>query len=285
VKEPCMSDVWYYVQGNERVGPVERSELGELYKEGVINEQSYIWTKGFDNWKVFNSVDELSDLLNPPEESSAQVEEDITEIPSMDGDNEADEEDDEILPDRIEPLDLNQIGDDEKVFTIKVGVDRGGEEVEYGPFSLIQLRKAYDQKRINEKTYIFTPGMDNWVFLADFDLYQSITGDAPPEIDAQDRRRAVRKPFIARMFFHDNTTVYEGICRDISVGGLQILVSEFPAQVGEQVSMNVHPDNSDHHFTASGVIVRKLEGNTGFSLRFDGLSEDAKSAISSYIHG
>ncbi len=274
-----MSDVWYYVQGNERVGPVDYSELEQLYSDGTINDDSYVWTKGFDNWKVLNTVDELSGLMNP--EASSQDE--LEEIPSMMGQENGEEEIE--FPERIEALDLTQIGEDEKVFTIKVGVDRGGEEAEYGPFSLGQLKKAYEQKRINEKTYIFTPGMENWVFLGDFDLYQSITGDVPPEIDEQERRRAVRKPFIARMFFHNNTTVFEGICRDISVGGLQILVSGFPAKVGEKVSMNVHPDNSDHCFTASGVVVRKLEGDTGFSLRFDDLSETAKSAISSYIHG
>ena len=286
-----MSDVWYYVQGNERVGPVERSELSQLFNQGVIHAESYVWTKGFDNWKVLNTVEELADLLEPSQnESESETQEgngQIDEIPSMANDSAQNQEDhDEMaFPERIEPLDLHSISEEEKVFTIKVGVDRGGVEAEYGPFSLVQLRKAYDQKRINEKTYIFTPGMENWVFLGDFDLYEKITGDAPPEIDAAERRKAVRKPFIARMLFHNQSTVFEGICRDISIGGLQVLVSGFPAEVGEQVSMNVHPDNSDHCFTATGVVVRKLEGDTGFSLRFEGLGQEAQTAISSYING
>ncbi len=271
-----MSDVWYYVQGSERVGPVERPELAQLYTDGVINSDSYVWKKGFDNWIVLREVDELADLMNS---SANETIEEVEEIPMMT------DEVEEVMPEKIEALDLSQIGENEKRFSIKVGVDRGGQEAEYGPFSLTQLKKAYEQKRINEKTYIFTPGMDNWVFLADFELYKNITGELPPELTPEERRRAVRKPFIAKMFFHDNSSVYEGICRDISVGGLQILVAGFPTKVGDKVSMNVHPDNSDHCFTASGVVVRKLEGDSGFSLRFDELSESAKSAIDSYIHG
>lgn len=272
-----MSDVWYYVQGSERVGPVERSELDQLFANGVINADSYVWKKGFDNWKVLNSVEELSDLLNVGIGS-----EEVEDIPPMD---EGFMEEEEEMPERIEGIDLSQIGDHDKKFTIKVGIDRGGVEAEYGPFSIAQLKKAYEQKRINEKTYIFTPGMENWIFLGDFELYEKVTGDMPPEINPEERRRAVRKPFIAKMFFHDNSSVYEGICRDISVGGLQILVAGFPAEVGEKVSMNVHPDNSEHCFTASGVVVRKLEGDSGFSLRFDELSDDARAAIHSYING
>jgi len=271
-----MSDVWYYVQGNERVGPVERSELSELFKNGTVTTDTYVWTKGYDNWKVLNAVDELNDIYNRSESAF-----DNTSFAQ----SSTSDEDAFDFPERIVSLDLSQVDDNDKIFTIKVGVDRGGEEAEYGPFSLVQLKKAYEQKRINEKTYIFTPGMDNWVFLGDFELFQKITGDLPPEIDDQERRRTVKKPFIARMFFHDNSSVYEGICRDISVGGLQILVSGFPAKVGEKVSMNVHPDNSNHCFTASGVVVRKLEGDTGFSLRFENLNDSAVSAISNYING
>ena len=90
--------------------------------------------------------------------------------------------------------------------------------------------------------------------------------------------------YLFRLFFHDNSQVYEGICRDISVGGLQILVSDFPCNVGDKVSMNVHPDNTDYHFTASGKVVRKLDGDAGFSLRFEDLSNEASQAISTYIN-
>ncbi len=275
-----MATQWYYVQGNERVGPVEEAELKELYDSGTLNEDSYVWKKGFDNWAHLKDVDELSAILAPSSAPAFEIEDndDVDEIPVMGGSFEG--------PAAVEePLfDLSSIGQNEKVFSIKVGYDRGGQETEYGPFSLNQLGRAFTEQRINEKTFIFTPGMSTWVLLGDFDRFDEIAGGLPPQITPEDRRINVRKPFVARLFFHDNSQVYEGVCRDISVGGLQILVSDFPCEIGDNVSMNVHPDNSNYHFTASGRVVRKLEGNAGFSLRFDGLNQEAQEAIQNYIN-
>lgn len=299
-----MSTGWYYVQGSERVGPVEQSDIENLFHEGVLNPDSYVWRKGFDNWKNLNSVDEFGSLLmggSGGGDTSAEPMETATEDIHIDGpdthsqeegleEEHAPQDDVSFIPqmgaDSAQggAFDLNSIGMHSKVFSIKVGLDRGGSESEFGPFSLEQLKRAYQENRINEKTFIFTPGMETWIFLGDFPRFNEIAGGLPPEISDADRRFNVRKPFVARLFFHDNKQVYEGICRDISVGGLQVLVSDFPCEVGEKVSMNVHPDNTDYHFTASGKVVRKLDGDTGFSLRFEDLAPEAHAAIQSYIN-
>jgi c-di-GMP-binding flagellar brake protein YcgR len=64
---------------------------------------------------------------------------------------------------------------------------------------------------------------------------------------------------------------------------MQILVDNFKGHAGDKITINVHPENSDYHFTASGLVVRILEGNSGFSFRFHALSEEAKRAIEKYI--
>ena len=298
-----MSTGWYYVQGSERVGPVDQSDIENLFHEGVLNPESYVWRKGFDNWKNLNAVDEFGSLLmggasssdsqsefdeDTGSDLSFDTQEESQEDIQMGSSSDSDEDDVSFIPKMGDsssgPFDINSIGAHSKVFSIKVGLDRGGSESEFGPFSLEQLKRAYQENRINEKTFIFTPGMETWVFLGDFPRFNEIAGGLPPEISEADRRFNIRKPFVARLFFHDNKQVYEGICRNISVGGLQVLVSDFPCEVGEKVSMNVHPDNTDYHFTASGKVVRKLEGDTGFSLRFEDLSQDAHSAIQSYIN-
>ncbi len=258
---------WYYVQGSERVGPVEQSELKALVLQGVLGSDSYVWRKGFENWQRMSEVDELENLLGGGGAPSH-----VDEIPA-------------INEDEAPRFDWDQVDQNKRMFMIRIGLDRGCEEMEYGPYALGELKRAFDEKRINGKTFIFAPGMSDWMFLADIPIYESLFEDMPPVIDEIDRRRTPRRPFVARMLFHNNADVFEGTCRDISLGGLQVLSSNLPVKMGEKVTLNVHPDNSGHSFTASGTIVRILEGNQGFSLRFEGLSEDANSAISSYISG
>jgi len=270
-----MAESWYYVDGSERVGPVAKSEIEGLFEVGKLNTESYIWTKGYDNWKKISEVDEFSNLGSATEDDEEEITEVITPV-------EMKVERAEVETDGSD-FDFSSIDPDEKRITIKIGLDRGGNEAEYGPFSLNQLKQAFIEKRINAKTLIFTSGMKDWAFLADLPLYQELFEEMPPVIEETERRTTVRKPFIARMFFHDQHDVFEGVCRDISVGGLQILVSGFPGTVGDTVNLNVHPDNSDYCFVASGKIVRLLDGGQGFSLRFTDISDEAKNSISEYI--
>ena len=40
-----MDSGWYYVQGSERVGPVDKTKLSQLFVSGDLNEDSYVWKK------------------------------------------------------------------------------------------------------------------------------------------------------------------------------------------------------------------------------------------------
>ncbi|MCP4912597.1 MAG: DUF4339 domain-containing protein [Oligoflexia bacterium] len=277
--------MWFYVQGSEKVGPVSQEELEALFKNQTLNDQSYVWTKGFENWERLAEVNELKHLLNAPEPVTSEP-----DTPSF-GETSFSDPDEEIedipmiqnAPPLIKEFDWNSVSEDHKIFHIKIGQDRGADEREYGPYSIKQLRKAYNESRINEKTYIFTTGLENWMYLIDAPIFETICGGLPPAVQDVDRRRDPRKPFVARLFFHDENELYEGICRDVSIGGLQILVATNNREVGDVITMNVHPENTDFCFTAKGEIVRLLDGNQGFSLRFVDLSDQAKGSIDKYI--
>ena len=256
---------WYYVVGRERNGPVAKQEIEKLYRFGTLNKESHVWREGFSNWEKLKKTEDFSSLFVsqglPPELN-------IPDLPSLE----------QEAP--REPLD--DLEPDEKGIHVKVGYDRGGEEVEYGPYSINQLKRAYKEKRINDKSYIFVTGMQNWVLLGDSPLFSQLSTDSV-NLTEQDRRKSVRRPVTANIIFHNNQKVYDGICRDISIGGMQVLVGDFPACVGEAVTLNVHPDNSGHSFTAKGKIVRLLDGGQGFSLRFSQLDQQAKESLLSYI--
>lgn len=259
---------WYYAKGQEQIGPVSEDELSNLFSAGAIDGTSFVWRNGFENWENLSSVEELAHILATKSEQNG-----FESVP--------------VMPPALKDVSAapsefpwDELEDNQQVITIKIGHDRGGSipEAEYGPFSIAQLKRAYAENRINEKTYAFTPGMDNWELLGDLPVFSRISPNAP-KLTSEDRRHTVRKPITARIFFHDNSELYEGICRDVSIGGMQILVSNFPAGVGEEVTLNVHLDNQEESFSAVGVIVRLLHGNQGFSLRFSNLSGEAINAI------
>lgn len=306
---------WYYVDGSDRVGPVTEEKLSTLLLDNTLNSESYIWKAGFDNWQKFCDVEELYHLLNQDEAALPIMQDDPTEsesesdtqkpIVAQKEEEVAEEVAEEVHQTYNEPkngdktnpfFNLNntlnnkkqvafdQLDEDHKVFMIKIGQDRGLNEVEYGPFSIKELKRAFLEQRINEKTYIFTPEMDTWTFLGDTELYQLISMALPPVIQEEDRRLKTRRPFMARIIYHDNTILFEGICRDISIGGLQVLTTAQNINVGDEVTLNVHPDNTDHSFTAKGVVVRMMDDMRGLSLRFKDLSSEASEAIDAYIH-
>lgn len=180
-------------------------------------------------------------------------------------------------------FDWSNVDKDEKLFYLLIGSDRGQRDTQYGPYELNLIEKLFLENRINAKTLIWCKGMENWLMFGDIPIFSEMFQGANNNISDEDRRQNFRKPFVARMFFHNQSKLYEGLCRDISIGGMQVMVPGFPCQVGETISINVHPENSDYHFVAKGSIVRVLDGQMGFSFRFLNLTEDAKSAIASYI--
>ncbi len=245
-----MENQWFYVRNNQRIGPIRESEFIDLIRSGRLEKDDPVWTKGFENWKKLFEVSEFDKYFE------TQADEDF---------------------------DWGSISMDDKTFFIMTGKDRNGKETLYGPYSLNTLVRLYQEKRVNGRSYIWATGMKNWQILADIDIFETVFSEKPPPIDEMERRIHPRRPFIARMLFHDNNELFEGICRDVSMGGMQILVPDYPAKPGAKISFNVHPDNSDFHFVASGEVVRVLDGGQGFSFRFTELSPDAKGAIEKFI--
>ncbi len=239
---------WYYVENKERVGPVSQPELMKLIESNILGPEHFVWAKGYENWKKIKDVETLQ----------------VKKVSNK--------------------ISLKSLSDDDKRIYIRTGADRGGGvATDYGPFSLNLIKNLYKENRINGKTLIYFQGLTNWTYLADMSDFQEIFQELPPSIEQVDRRSAQRKPFIARLLVSDQKGVFEGICRDVSIGGMQVLVANFPAKLGDKISLNVHPENTDYHFAASGTIVRILEGSQGFSFRFATLSTEAKKAIESYI--
>jgi len=266
-----MARNWYYVEDGERRGPIEEAILKTMIESGQLGSEDFLWTKGLENWKRLAELPEISGG-EQSQLSPIPAPEMILTEPKL-----------EDVSAQAAVFDWRVIGHEESIFFIMTGRDRNSVGTQYGPYSLSMLVKLFSEKRINARTYIWTKGLENWILLADIPIYSELFHEGPPQVTELDRRASIRRPFVAKMFFHNNSELYEGVCRDISVGGMQVLVPNFPGKPGEKISVNVHPDNSDYHFVASGKIVRFLNGNMGFSFRFVELNPDARTAIEHYV--
>jgi len=47
---------WYYAEGNQKVGPIEKTELYELVKSKKINSKTRVWRPGMSNWEELGRV-------------------------------------------------------------------------------------------------------------------------------------------------------------------------------------------------------------------------------------
>ncbi len=104
-----------------------------------------------------------------------------------------------------------------------------------------------------------------------------------------DRRKLPRRPLVAQIVMTDQKVVLSGLCRDISIGGMQVLLEGFTRSVGQVLKLNVSPSSDRGKgphlkpFVAEGEVVRILEDGRGFSFRFKKLSESAKKSIQTYV--
>jgi hypothetical protein len=168
--------------------------------------------------------------------------------------------------------------------------------------------------KIHRRVHIWKFGMPNWQRLEQLPEFKDALKSASelPEVPPtktepahtdvvveepsvrldRDKRKGLRAPLIAKIVMANEKGVSVGICRDISVGGMQVLTDQIPDEVGKRIRLNVSsggtPDESDDRpridaFTAEGVIVRILEDKRGFSFRFEKLSNTAKKAIERFI--
>ena len=275
-----MADSWYYVQKGNRHGPVALEVIQQMVASADLNSADYVWKKGFENWKKIKEVPELEEgqqiqvaPVNPAAPAPAAFKApEPTKVQ-------------ESLGPKLEykEASLRNVNPEERNIFVLIGNDRGLPPSEYGPYSLVQLKQLFKENRINGKTLMFVSGMKEWKLLGELPEYQDVFRESPPALQDSDRRLAVRKPFVARLYVQDNKKVFEGICRDISIGGMQILTENFKGISGDKIAINIHPENSDYHFIASGVVVRVLDGNSGFSFRFQGLTDEAKKSVERYL--
>lgn len=188
-------------------------------------------------------------------------------------------------------------------------------ESQFGPFTFDEVDRALRIGKIHGRVFIWQEGFVNWKRLDDVREFEEAvtvsrkvrtqTENAKPaskEVSEphverrQEKRTHPRKPLIARIVLAHENRVIVGMCRDISVGGMQVLTELIPEPVGSRIRLNVSPaDEKLKPFVAEGIIVRTFDTpgipghldsggeGCGFSFRFEKLSKGTQEAIEAFI--
>lgn len=189
---------WYYVIGSERVGPVSVSALKVLFSTGEINNDTYIWKKGFANWERLKDVSELKldememegqPVVAPTEapakkldlvvedklELKAPAKKEVTREIKID----QLKKEEKSSPEVSFSFNWHTVKEQEELFFLKIGKDRkhAADDI-YGPYSLVELKEALEEKRVNLHTLVFSAGMSSWTKLQDTPVNPEYTGIA-----------------------------------------------------------------------------------------------------------
>jgi hypothetical protein len=240
-------------------------EIVQRIQANELNFASHVWKEGFTGWTRIYDVIDFKPLL--PAEPAAAL---IAEF----------QKSTQAAPPPMAPAQRQELR------TWYIYLD----EANYGPISDPEVATLIQAGRITPATYMWQKGFADWMQAKDVSAWANAFGGgaapAPAAAAAPrqaDKRSAPRKPFETKILLTDGKEVGWAICRDISVGGMQVLMDHSPGPAGTELKLNVNAHGAVPGFACEGTVVRILEDGRGFSFRFKNLSGDARAAIEKYI--
>ena len=287
---------WYIAEGEGWVGPLRASDVYEKILGNEITWAHFIWRPGQGGWRRVCETDTFRSIV--PAEPSKKIKSTVKRIATGNtgkivraGGGPL--HDEVTKPIQVEgkaaksaPPKFSELPDARRWFLYY-------NDTQFGPFAIEEVRGFLRAGKIHGRVHGWIDGMAKWTRLekiAEFQDYipqklgtKDFTIPTALRETKSERRGQPRRPMTARIILSDERSVAVALCRDISVGGMQVLTDRMPGEVGTRIRMNVSPAGGAKTrpapFVAEGVIVRILEDGRGFSFRFEKISESAKRAI------
>jgi hypothetical protein len=267
---------WYVALGDRWLGPMSAADVYAQILTGKLTWAHFVWKSGQKSW---------TRICDSPDFKVA-----VPELPSQDVINEVKKEASSPNVKKTPPPTPRGAaaeGQAEKIWFLYYS------DSQYGPFSKEEVERFLHVGRIHRRVHVWMDGMKNWDRIENVPTFQDAvveTGiQAAKAASSEDtgrmqkeQRSSPRAPLVAKIMVAAGQLISVAMCRDISVGGMQVLTDKLPGDVGAKVKLNVS-SNQIEPFVAEGVIVRILEDKRGFSFRFDRLPDNAKRAIEAYI--
>ncbi len=268
------------------------AELYEKLNRGFLTWVDFGWKKGLTGWQRLCDLEELKSLMpsRPAQEIQRKVQKSVEAQASSP---------------IVTSSPISAASAESKIWYLY------SNSSQYGPFAQTEILRAIEIGKINSRVHAWSHGMSGWERLERIPVFQaqgvvsspaksprkqdskvasssSRSGGGSRSADPSEKREDPRRPMVAQILMSDEQTVIVGICRDISIGGLQVLTDRAPAPVGSKLKMNISPSGDGsgkgfQPFVAEGVVVRVLEDGRGFSFRFSKLSDAARRSVEDYI--
>jgi hypothetical protein len=271
---------WFIALGKSWVGPLTASDVYAKVMAQEITWAHFIWRKGQKNWQRICDTTPFQAAV--PHEPSEAMKEEIVER----------SRDIEVKKGPPSPPKEKQEEDvDRKVWYLYFN------ETQFGPFSVSEVEEFIGSKKINARVFAWRDGMKGWERLEKVSTFEKklkapmVSSSAATAAKTRaDKRGTPRKPMLARILLANDSEVAVALCRDVSIGGMQVLTDKIPGKVGSKIKLNVSPVREIKGkkpgfkaFVAEGTIVRMLEDGRGFCFRFSRLTDSGRRAIESYI--
>ncbi|OFZ21989.1 MAG: hypothetical protein A2X94_16155 [Bdellovibrionales bacterium GWB1_55_8] len=261
---------WYIAEGEKWVGPLTAADVYQKVVSQEISWAHYVWKPGQPEWKRICDLKTFQGAVpSIPKKAVLQEVKEAAKPAVRQTTRRA-------APTPAAPS--KPLGASDKIWFLYYN------QAQFGPFSADEITRSLKSGKIHKKVFGWRDGMPNWLRLEEIAEYKNIS--APPGKPAarSEQRSAPRRPLVAKIVMADDSAIHVAMCRDISIGGMQVLTDKVPGKVGKKIRMNVSSTGGElPPFVAEGQIVRVLEDQRGFSFRFDRLSEDARKTIEAYI--
>ena len=306
--EDDSSPQWFIALGEQWMGPLSAQDIYDKILSHELTWAHFVWREGQSDWKRICETPTFQAAV--PGAPARGVQQKVREIAAAPQVKEA------------------QTGRQRRPGATKPGAASVEErlwflyynDAQFGPFSEEEIARFLRIGKIHGRVYAWKDGLPDWERLEKIGSFDEAVSEservrssspgssapAPQFVPGQEttrtrdvtsapeerseQRKAPRSPMVARILLaHEkDQSVNVAICRDISIGGMQVLTDRVPGPIGTRIKLNVSPPGegvgaSFRPFVAQGVIVRILEDGRGFSFRFERLRADAKRAIEEYI--
>jgi hypothetical protein len=293
---------WYIALGDRWIGPLSASDVYERVLSQKITWAYFVWKEGQKEWMRLCDVRTFAGAV--PQQPSKRIQQEVIEK-SKETVQPAVKQAKPAAARKTEAASASKASakaaaQSSSAVGSSGSADEKGwflyyNETQFGPFSKEEVARFLDVGKINPRVHAWRTGLATWTRIETIESFKSIVKNLKPvpekskavtqaEAEKQkiEQRKTPRRPMIAKILLANQNDVSEAVCRDISVGGMQVLTDRVPGEVGQKVRLNVSSSAIDP-FVAEGVIVRLLEDRKGFSFRFDRLTDQAKRSIERYI--